>query len=90
MLEDLKRGDFQVTMKRDWHDVMRFYLDDDNYDALEDMGAFKRWLMSSWWLMKSMFFKLTPARRIILLISIVLFLDGAQGMDGTLLLSFLL
>ena len=89
VLEDLRRGDFQVTMKRDWHDVIQFYLDEEDLDELEDMGVFKKWLFSTWWLMKSMFFKLTPARRIILLISVVLFFNGADRMDGTVVLSFM-
>jgi len=89
VMEDLRRGDFQVTMKRDWRDVIQFYLDEENLNELKDMGAFKKWLFSTWWLAKSLFFKLTPARRIILLISVVLFVNGADGMGATVVLSFL-
>jgi sigma-B regulation protein RsbU (phosphoserine phosphatase) len=76
-------------MKRDWQDVIQFYVDDDDLQSLEQMGSFKKWLFSTWWLLQGMFFKLTPARRIILLISIVLFLDGVGSADGTIVLSFL-
>jgi hypothetical protein len=89
VLEDLRRGDFQVTMKRDWGDVIRFYLDEEDLLAREKMGPFKKWLFSSWWLLKSMFFKLTPARRLILLISIALLLSGLDSADGYIVLSFI-
>ena len=40
VLEDIRRGDFQVTMKRDWDDVIELY--DIPQAALNRMGAFKR------------------------------------------------
>ena len=46
-------------------------------------------MFSSWYLLKSLFLKLTPTRRIILLVGLVLALDGAGGDTGNLFLGFL-
>ncbi|MGA7306121.1 MAG: PP2C family protein-serine/threonine phosphatase [Rhodothermales bacterium] len=76
VLDDFKRGDFGLSMRRDLEDVLQFYLDSDSLQELREMGRFKRWWFSSWWLLKSMLFKLNPTRRILLLAAILLFLYG--------------
>lgn len=76
VLDDISRGDFGLSMRRDWEDVLQFYLDPDSLQELREMGRFKRWWFSSWWLLKSLLFKLNPTRRILLLVAIVLFLYG--------------
>jgi serine phosphatase RsbU (regulator of sigma subunit) len=41
------------------------------------MGRFRRALYFSWWLLKGLFFKLTPARRILLLVAFWMFIQGS-------------
>lgn len=76
VLDDISRGDFGLSMRRDWEDVLQFYLDPDTLQELRQMGRFKRWWFSTWWLMKSMMLKLTPARRLLLMITVILFFYG--------------
>jgi serine phosphatase RsbU (regulator of sigma subunit) len=64
------------------------------------MSPVKRWFLLAWWLLKSMFFKLTPMRRILLTIGIVLIISPtvtfsnhsesiSQNVTGTLLFGVL-
>jgi len=76
VLDDISRGDFGLTMRRDWKDVLQFYLEADTIQELRQMGRFKRWWFSTWWLLKSMILKLTPTRRLLLITTIVSFLWG--------------
>jgi len=42
------------------------------------MHVIKRWAVLLWWLLKSLLLKLTPARRVMLAISLVLLVSGIQ------------
>lgn len=76
VLNDLRRGDFQRTLRRDMKDLYYFYLDEERRARLAAMNRFKRWILIVFWLLKSMILKLTPVRRILLLIGFILFLLG--------------
>jgi hypothetical protein len=52
-----------------------FYLTDDDRRALAAMKPFKRWLRRVWWLFKSLLLKLTPARRMLLALGLVLMVN---------------
>jgi len=64
--DDLQRGDFGRTVRRDFRELKEYMLAEDRQKRLKEMGHLKRWFVLTWWLLKSLFFKLTPARRIIL------------------------
>lgn len=68
--EDWKKTKVRKTMKQDWRALRDFYLSSEQQKRLNNMNRFKRWFVISWWLMKAMFFKLTPMRRLLLIISI--------------------
>ncbi|MFC1564960.1 PP2C family protein-serine/threonine phosphatase [candidate division KSB1 bacterium] len=70
--DDIRHGDFKRNFSRDFKDIYYFYLDDETRDRLNKMPKWKRWLFVAWWVLKSMFFKLTPFRRILFLIGFVL------------------
>ncbi|MFQ5627742.1 MAG: PP2C family protein-serine/threonine phosphatase [bacterium] len=81
--EDFKRGDFRRTVRRDFKELKEFFLDDQRRDRLANMGWFKRWFFMFVWLLKSLFLKLTPARRLLLLAGVVLILiSGSTGYQG--------
>lgn len=67
--EDIQHGDFRRTLRRDWNELKEFYLDQNRQERLQQMGWLKRWILVVWWLLKSLFLKLTPVRRILLVIS---------------------
>ena len=70
--DDLGRGDFTRTIRRDFQELKEYMLDEDRKKRLSEMGRIKRALVVMWWLLKSLFFKLTPARRLLLVLGILL------------------
>jgi hypothetical protein len=83
LIQDMRRGDFKRTLRRDYSELKEFYLDNERKARLKNMGRIKRGFWMSWWLLKSLFFKLTPARRILLMISFFIILQsGTAGYEG--------
>ncbi len=76
VLTDLRRGDFKTSLRRDLKALYRFYIDEDRRASLERMNRVKRSFLIFFWLLKSMILKLTPGRRILLLICFILILYG--------------
>jgi len=74
--EDIRRGDFKRSLRRDWNDLKDFYLDDDRRSRLRQMGALKRFFVSAWWLLKSLFLKLTPIRRLLVILGLLVMLQS--------------
>lgn len=81
--DDLRRGDFGQTIKRDYGELKEFMLDEERQKKLGAMGSVKRAFVSGWWLLKSMFFKLNPARRLLVVIAcFLLFIDVRANQQG--------
>lgn len=81
--DDLSRGDFRQTMHRDYKELKDFFLDDDRKARLKRMNWFKRGLFTFGWLLKALFLKLTPARRLLLLLAaIIVFLPHNYQYSG--------
>ncbi len=89
LFRDLNSAEIPQTLRQDLRETYDFYLDRDTRSRLSGMHPVKRWMVSSWLLLKSMFLKLTPTRRIIMAVGLVLAADGAGGDTGNLLLGFL-
>jgi hypothetical protein len=71
--EDLRHsGEISRSLKLDFMDLKEFYLNKDQKDRLSQMNWFKKTVFTAFWLFKILFLKLTPARRIILLLSFIL------------------
>jgi sigma-B regulation protein RsbU (phosphoserine phosphatase) len=68
------RATFRTTLA----ELEEFYLTPEHRQRLQEMGAFKRWMWLSWWLLKSLFLKLTPLRRIVLLAALILLLGSTR------------
>ncbi len=73
----------QIKMKdelgTEYRSLKEYYLTEERKKKLETMGKFKRFFIIPWWLLKALFFKLTPFRRILLLIAIVLILAAGDN-----------
>jgi sigma-B regulation protein RsbU (phosphoserine phosphatase) len=83
LLDDLRQGDFIGTLKRDFRELRGFMLTEERQKRLKEMGRFKRWIFISWWLLKALILKLTPARRILVIIGLVLvFLTRSISYQG--------
>jgi phosphoserine phosphatase RsbU/P len=72
ILEDLGRMDFERSMKRDFRELRDFMLTEDREKRLREMKPLKRALFISWWFLEGLILKLTPARRILLLVALFL------------------
>jgi len=67
---DLRAGGFRKSIRTEFHELKEFMLNEQGKKRLGEMGWWRRWFFTSWWLLKSLFFKLTPVRRIIFTIGI--------------------
>lgn len=76
VLNGLHRKDFKRTIRQDLQDLYYFYLDEDRRARLAAMNRFKRGIFRLTWLLKSLILKLTPVRRILLLVCLILFFYG--------------
>ena len=74
------------TLSQDYKDLKEFFLNDERKDRLKKMGAFRGFFYSTWWLIKILFLRLTPTRRILVLVgSILVFIrfESGNGNDTT-------
>lgn len=76
--EDIKSTDLWSSIRRDYRELERFYIDDEKKVQLDRMKWFKRGFYLTWWLLKSMLLKLTPGRRILLFIGFFFILGGGS------------
>jgi len=71
----------QIRISRDFNQEMRelkqFYISEEKKKRLEQMGMFSRWLHMILWILKSMFLKLTPFRRLLILIGFIFLFTGS-------------
>ncbi len=77
------RGGFPRSVARTFEDLEAFYLSDERRRRLAGMGLVRRWLYFGAWLFKSLFMKLSPARRVLLALTLFLLWGRAQwAADG--------
>jgi serine phosphatase RsbU (regulator of sigma subunit) len=72
LIDDVSRGDFFQVVRRELKELKEFMLDEDRKKRLAEISPWHRWFHMLWWLLKSLFFKLSPARRMLLVIGLVL------------------
>ena len=74
---DLRREGFR-PVSRTFRDLQEFYLSSERKQRLADMNPVKRWIYFSAWIIKSLFLKLTHARRVMLVVGLVLVLTAGR------------
>ena len=71
----------QIRITRDFSQEMRelkqFYIDEEKKKRLQQMGMFSRWIHQVLWILKSMFLKLTPFRRLLVLVGLIFLITGS-------------
>jgi serine phosphatase RsbU (regulator of sigma subunit) len=82
VIDDLRHARFDRSWLRELQDLYSFYLDTESRSKLADMGRIKRafWLLG--WLLKSLYLKLSPGRRLLLLLALVLAALGPTAVGG--------
>ena len=78
IIDDIRSGGFFSNMKHEFRELNEYMLNAQRKEQLQKMNRVKRWFFITWWLLKSMFFKLTPTRRILLLVAIVFLIRNTQ------------
>lgn len=76
VLTDLRESDLPQTIGRDFKDTYAFFLDDETRAELAKKGRVMRSLYSVMYLLKSLFLKLSPTRRLLLLMGVIVALMG--------------
>ncbi len=82
IVNDFRSGDIVASLRRDFRDLYAFYIDAETQERLRTYPRVSKFIHASWYLLKSLILKLTPARRLLLLISIVLFFFGDIKVTG--------
>ncbi|MBN2091385.1 serine/threonine-protein phosphatase [candidate division KSB1 bacterium] len=72
ILDDISQGDLAHDLFQDLKDIYNFYIDEEKRTELQQMGQVRRAIKVIIWILKSLFFKLTPVRRILLVIALIL------------------
>lgn len=72
VLHDIREGGLPRGLRRDLQELHEFYLSDETRARLASMPRLKRWLLLAWWLLEQLVLKLSPTRRLLLLIAFVL------------------
>lgn len=74
--EDLRRGGIGRTLRRDLQDLYDFYLDEERRRRLAKMGRIRRGFFLVGYLLRSLFLRLTPVRRLLVLLALWLQFAG--------------
>ena len=69
--DDLRQPDLRKNLSDDYRDLKENFLDDEKKEQLKNMGAIKRFFKISWWLLRAMFFRMTPVRRLMFVLGII-------------------
>jgi len=81
--DDISEGGFKNNISTDFEELKEFFLNDERKQRLAGMGKFKRFFYMSWWLLSELLLKLTPTRRLVLVVGIILLvLPGRFGLNG--------
>ena len=72
------RSEFRTTMA----ELKEFYLTPEHRQRLARMGRLGRWMWLGIWLLKSLFLKLTPFRRVVFLVALVLLMAAPRVSTG--------
>jgi serine phosphatase RsbU (regulator of sigma subunit) len=84
--DDIHQVKIKDNLSGEYKDLKEYFLTDDRKKKLKTMNNFKKFFIIPWWLLKSLYFKLTPFRRILLVIAIILILlsgDNRISSEGT-------
>jgi len=81
---DISGVNFKNDISTDFEDLKEFFLNEDRRKVLAGMGKLKRFFYMTWWLLKELLLKLTPTRRLVLVLGIILLvLPGNFGLSAS-------
>ena len=90
VFDNISGSELPTELRRDLTESYQFYLDDADRTRLNEMSKGKRTVFAAWYLCRNLFHKLTPVRRIIVLIGTVVAFGGMPNETDEVLFGFLL
>ncbi len=95
VIDDFTAGDIPDSLRRDFRETYDFYVTDEERQKLARMGNFQKSVFSTWYIIRGLFLKLSPARRLIVLLAFIMawgsVTDGSQDtVLGFIILFFVL
>jgi serine phosphatase RsbU (regulator of sigma subunit) len=78
---DMPRG-WRAHLRQTADDLDAFYLAQEQRHALTTKNHVWRWFVRAWWLLKALFFRLSPVRRVVFIIAVVLVV-GSKDVSGS-------
>ena len=81
--DDIHQVKIKDDLSGEYEDLKEYFLTDERKEKLKTMSNFKKFFIIPWWLLKSLYFKLTPFRRILLVIGIILILLSGNNKIGS-------
>lgn len=76
VFEDLRQVSLGGTFREGLREIYRFYLDEENRAEVDRMGPLRRAFVVTGWMLRGLLLKLSPSRRLLLLISASLVVFG--------------
>ncbi|MGB5530800.1 MAG: PP2C family protein-serine/threonine phosphatase, partial [Ignavibacteriaceae bacterium] len=78
------RSDFSQTkikeeFKAEYKDLKQYFLTEERKKKLESMYVLKKFFILPWWLLKALYFRLTPFRRLLLVFGIIFILISGNS-----------
>ena len=73
---DLKHLNVIEELKKEYKELKKFYIDDAKKARLERMNTVSRIAHEVFWILKSMFLRLTPLRRLLVLLGVILIIGA--------------
>src|SRR5512141_1802166 len=74
----VRRAGFKATVRRTFSELESVYLSAHRKNRLASMRSGGRWLFLWAWLLTSLYLQLTPSRRVLFLVGVLLVLQGSQ------------
>jgi hypothetical protein len=76
LTRDVRDGRHYSTIRRDYRELREFYIGEEELRKLQQRNALMRALATAWWLLKGLFYNLTPTRRLIIVAGLLLAVNG--------------
>ncbi len=74
--DDIRHVNFLQDLKREYNELIKFYISDDKKKRLKNMSRVGRFVHEILWIFKSMFVRLTPIRRLFVLFGFILLITS--------------
>jgi len=83
---DFRQTKIKAEFKSEYKDLKQYFLTSERKEKLTRMNPLKKIFVLPWWLIKAMYFRLTPFRRLLLFLGVIFLITSGNfstGSDGT-------